>query len=428
MNFDAIIARLARQLNRHVLKFPEHSQNIELPSPTSGRPHLLYLHVPYCISLCPFCTFHRVQFEEDSALHYFDCLRQEIDLATNMGYEFDEVYIGGGTPTVLPDELIKTIQHLRSVHPLDSVSVETNPDNLREYRLTRLNDAGVNRLSVGVQSFDDKLLHSMQRLEKYGSGAEIQQRLAQVNGIIDTINVDMIFNLPQQSEESLRRDLDILIDQIGVDQVSFYPLMVSESSRNTLQQAMGTTDTSNERAYYELIADRMLSSGYERTSAWCFSRKAGMFDEYIVDREEYLGLGSGAFSYLEGSLYSSTFAIDEYKSMVMAGKAGTVRSRKMSLHSQAQYYMLMRLFGGSLDKSEALKRFGNEFLRTIRPELTALHAIGAIADTGGKIVLTESGQYLWVILMREFFTGINNLREQMKYTKVRGTTVPLTGG
>lgn len=415
MDIEELLGNFVRRLNRHAMTFPDSGRGAVLPPGNPDRRYLLYLHVPYCIALCPFCSFHRVLFEPDNSKRYFKNLRREVTVATELGYSFDELYIGGGTPTVLPDELIATITAVRDAHPVDDISVETNPDHLRHKAVQRLAEARVTRLSVGVQSFDDALLRAMRRYDNYGSGADIADRLVNVKGIIDTINVDMIFNLPNQSEASLRRDLDILIEQVAADQVSFYPLMTSDANKADMEHTMGLPDPSRQKHYYSLITERMQSAGYLRSSAWCFSRKTGMYDEYIVDREEYVGLGSGAFSYLDGALYANTFSISGYMQALESGERNTFTRQTMSAHDQKRYYLLMRMFGGSLDKQRAEARFDGDFQRALWPELTALKTIGAVRDAGDALVLTERGYYLWVILMREFFSETNTLRDQMRH-------------
>lgn len=427
MDIEELLANFVRRLNRHAMRFADTGRGAVLPPGNADRRYLLYLHVPYCIALCPFCSFHRVVFEPDSSKRYFDCLRREVEHARELGYCFDELYVGGGTPTVLPDELVATIDAVRGAHPVDEVSVETNPDHLRPEALRRLAEAGVTRLSVGVQSFDDALLKAMRRFENYGSGAAIADRLVNVRGMLDTINVDMIFNLPNQSETSLRRDLDILVDQVAADQVSFYPLMTSNANKADMARTMGLPDPSRQKRYYSLITERMLSAGYSRASAWCFSRKAGMYDEYIVDREEYVGLGSGAFSYLEGALYANTFSISAYMHALESGVHNTFTRRDMSEHDQKRYYLLMRMFGGSLDKKQAEARFDGSFQRTLWPELAALKTIGALRDAGDSLVLTERGYYLWIILMREFFSETNTLRDQMRHDIGRQSPAVVNG-
>ncbi len=419
MSIDSLIGSYFRRSNRHYLSLADLPAGTRLPSADAANRYMLYLHIPYCISLCPYCSFHKVKFERNPAQHYFETLRREIELVTNAGYRFAELYVGGGTPTVLPDELIRTLDLIRESHPMQSVSTETNPNDLTEEILEPLRDAGVNRLSVGVQSFDDGLLEEMQRYEKYGSGRQIRDRLQRAAGLFDTLNVDMIFNFPHQTEALLKRDLHILVDELAVDQVSFYPLMSANSTRESMLRTIGSVDYSRERKLYEMIAGYMLANGYSRSSAWCFSRQPGMFDEYIVDQDNYLGLGSGAFSYMHGTLYASTFSIDHYLSLVESGTVGIVRHRELSPRDQMRYYLLMRLFGGSLDTAAAEKKFDGKFRRTLWPELAALRVMGAVKDTGAELLLTESGNYLWVMMMREFFTGVNNLRDEMRDNVMR---------
>lgn len=423
MIFDALTGAIVRRLNRQVLRFPPSREQPRLPPADPEVNYLLYLHVPYCVVLCPFCSFHRVRFKPDRAAEYFACLRREIKIVTDAGYRFDELYVGGGTPTVMPGELTRTVELVRRLHALNAVSVETNPDDLEKESVQHLRDAGVNRLSVGVQSFDDDLLREMERFEKYGSGADITRRLKRQNGAFDTLNIDMIFNLPHQSEASLRQDLDILVDEIGVDQVSYYPLMAATSTRKSMRRSMGRVNHSYERRFYRIIVERMLEAGYTRNSAWCFSRQTGLFDEYIVDHEQYVGLGSGAFSYLDGSVYASTFSLNHYVRLVAGGVTATAQRRSMSDRDQMRYYLLMQLFTGSLDVSVAENRFAGRFRRTLWPELTALRLIGALRDGDGRLVLTERGFYLWVVMMREFFTGVGSLRDDMRHHISEESTV-----
>lgn len=366
--------------------------------------------------LCPFCSFHRVQFKADSATRYFDCLRQEIDTVTDDGYSFNELYVGGGTPTVLPEQLARTVLGVKARHPLKSVSVETNPDDLEKNSVRHLRDIGVNRLSVGVQSFDDELLRQMQRLEKYGDGRTISSRLRHTARIFDTLNADMIFNFPRQTGQSLDRDLRILTDDIGVDQVSWYPLMSASSTRRPMQQHMGGgVDGSRERDFYERISEHMLAAGYERSSAWCFSKQPGLIDEYIIEQDEYVGLGSGSFSYLQGQLLASTFSINHYFRLVASGLTGVVQSRVLSERDRMHYYLLMKLFSGALDLDAADRHFGGRFQRVLWPEFAALRVSGAVRRDGEQLRLTERGYFLWLVMMREFFAGVSDLRDEMRH-------------
>lgn len=413
--FDALVGRYVRHLNRRLMRMSGAPDLAHLPAPDPNKRYLLYLHVPFCVVLCPFCSFHRVEFRAALAARYFTALREEIRRVTALGYRFTELYVGGGTPTVLPDELAETIAVVARSHALSAVSVETNPHDLDRINMQRLRDEGVTRLSVGVQSFDDTLLREMGRYETYGSGGSILEHLGKVRGIFDTLNIDMIFNFPHQDEATLQADLDTLTEVLEADQVSWYPLMTSKHTRRPMAKQMGEVDYGRERKLYERIAGHMQAAGYQRASAWCFSRQPGMFDEYIIEHEEYVGLGSGAFSYLGGTMYANTFSISKYQSLIDGGATSVTRRRELREPEQMRYFLLMRLFSGSLDLDEAEERFNGRFLRVMRRDLAGLRLIGAVLRRKRILQLTESGYYLWVVLMREFFAGVNNVREDMRH-------------
>ena len=127
-------------------------------------------------------------------------------MAHRLGYRFTSLYIGGGTPTILIDELCETIDLARELFPIGEVSCETNPNHLTPEIIEKL-EGRVQRLSVGVQSFDNELLREMGRYQKFGSGEQIQEKIRQAAPHFPSLNVDMIYNFPNQTEEILRRDL-----------------------------------------------------------------------------------------------------------------------------------------------------------------------------------------------------------------------------
>jgi coproporphyrinogen III oxidase-like Fe-S oxidoreductase len=306
--FDSLLTRYLRSFNaRHMQLEPMEGMQLR---PDKDRQYLLYIHIPFCESLCPFCSFHRVRFEVDHTQRYFQALRKEIQHYQDDGFQFNDIYVGGGTPTVMVEELAETLQLVRDHNELASISVETNPNHLVQPTLDILKQAGVTRLSVGVQSLDDQLLQEMRRYEPYGSAEQIVEHLKLTQGQFDTFNVDMIFNIPHQSEASLMHDLDTL-DKLAIDQISYYPLMPSEITERSMNRKMGHVEFRHEKDLYELIRKR-LSDSYQASSAWCFSRETSDIDEYIVDHDEYLGVGSGSFSYLGGASYSTTFSINHY--------------------------------------------------------------------------------------------------------------------
>ncbi len=408
-----------RLLNTYLRRSFDQQMSLELgrpavlPDATESQPAVLYVHIPFCESLCPFCSFHRVKLQKAKAHVYFRALWQELRVIADKGYQPKIVYVGGGTPTIMPDELAQTLELIRSLFPIEQISVETNPNHLRDDILQTLTEAGVDRLSVGIQTFDNALLKQMDRYAPYGSGEQNRERLAFAADRIGTLNVDMIFNLPGQSEQSLQNDLDILIDELQVSQASIYPLMTSRRTGKAMQSTMGDYSLQNERTYYDRLRQRM-AKDYLLSSIWCFSRTRGLTDEYIIADTSYIGAGSGAFSYLNGTMSANTFAIGRYGRMIQKTGAAITAQRRLTEFQQARYDIVMTLFGLSLKKEEHREKYHGRFFSLLRKELLALRLLGATADDGEHIHLTRNGQYLWVIMMREFFTGVNNFRDQMR--------------
>ena len=404
----SLLAGKARSEFSRAMRFGD-GGSPDVPPPGKQRPRLLYIHIPFCERLCPYCSFNRVVFAEDPCRVYFRALRREILLYRDLGYDFGAIYVGGGTPTVLIDELEETVALTRASFHIRELSVETNPNHLTEDRLAALQRMGVNRLSVGVQSFDDDLLKKMDRYDKYGSAEEIAERLRQTLGRFGTLNADMIFNFPTQTPALLDKDLDTL-QAIGIDQVTWYPLMVSDSTRQTVMETLGRVDGHQEERFYHQIVGRLVPS-YRFSSAWCFSRKQAMIDEYIVDYDEYAGLGSGSIGYLNGICYANTFDIEGYITQLGRGELPLAASRLFSVRDQLRYDFLMKLFGTRLNTMELRKKYEGRFLRLLWPDLLAFSLIGALSWQRPDIVLTKRGRYAWVVLMREFFTAVNNFRD-----------------
>jgi len=382
---------------------------VEPPRPRSNTEYLLYVHIPYCEELCPYCSFNRFPLDREAAKKYFQALSREIEMYRDLGFDCAAVYVGGGTPTVLPEEMARLLQDMRGMFGVREISLETNPHHLKDDIMDIMKDAGVNRLSVGVQSFDDGLLRQMERFHKYGSGEEIKDRLAHYMGFFDTLNVDMIFNFPTQTMTMLEKDLNV-IEEIGADQVTFYPLMVSDVTRTELARRFGPISYEQEKRFYLRIAEA-LADNYSCGTAWCFSRKKSMIDEYIVDYDEYIGVGSGSFGYVGGACYANTFSVPDYVRLVHEDTLPILAKRAFSETEQIQYYFMMKLFGVSLDVKKAEEKFSGRFVRTLWKELPVFRIMRALTNDRGVLRLTRGGQYLWVIMMREFFTSVNNFRD-----------------
>ena len=423
---ERLLSLAVQTMNRHYLNMKPWRES-RLPAPNKNKVYMLYAHVPFCVSLCPYCSFNRFPFEEGRARAYFRSLRREIRMLAESGYDFESMYIGGGTPTILPDELAETITLAKELFSIRSVSTETNPNHLNPHYLDPLRGL-VDRMSVGVQSFDDGLLRRMCRYEKYGSGADILERLRACGeeGIFKTLNADMIFNYPTQTEDMLLYDLE-QIKASGCNQVTFYPLMVSPAVKHTLTSALGVVDYAREERLYSIIC-RELTEGADAMfrfgSAWTFNRaEAALIDEYVVDYEEYAAVGSGGMSFLNRTCLVNTFSLDRYAEQIEGGRMSASGHVKFNKRDHMRYRLMMQLFGLRLDKRQWAQDFGCTVAAGLPAEYLFLKAAGAFdRDDDEAITLSSKGRYLLVAMMRQFFIGVNSLRDEAR--KEAGIDLP----
>ncbi len=386
-----------------------------LPVPNMGRKYMLYAHVPFCERLCPYCSFNRFPHDEDRATRYFKNLRAELRMLCDAGYDFNMLYIGGGTPTVMIDELCKTIDLARELFSIDEVSTETNPNHLIPEVLEPLSGR-VQRLSVGVQSANDTLLKQMDRYEKYGSSEEIFARIQETAKYPITFNVDMIFNFPAQTEDMLVEDLAFVLES-GCSQTTFYPLMASPSVERKLAETVGKVDYDREKHFYEIIWNALVDAGFGFSSAWTFNRDAStaLVDEYVVTAEEYPAVGSGGITYLGNTLYVNTFSLREYNAAIESGNLSLMGRVRFSKRDQMRYRFMMQLFGLRLDKRQFAADFGTSVERGLPAEMAFMRANRAFAiDDANQLTLTPAGRYLMVVMMRQFFIQVNTLRDQAR--------------
>ena len=368
----------------------------------------LYIHIPFCRTLCPFCCFNRYLFKEDLARSYFADLRKEVAMYAALGFKFNDFYFGGGTPTVLMDELAGFIGYLKSKFEVKRISLETTPRELTPESIAQLQESGINRLSVGVQSFDNTLLKAMGRTLFKGEDSIEKLKLAQ--GKFDTVNVDLMFNFPTQTLEQFHNDVNIFKD-LGTDQATFYPLMPSPHKLDALTKKFHLVDTSRERQFYDIILRELLDTGYKASTAWCFSRGDLMIDEYIIDYDDYIGVGAGSVSFLCGDFLVNSFSLEGYHQLISEDKLPSVRMRRLSATEHYRYYMLTRFFGMGLNIMQFKQRFGADIYDKLWAELLFFKAAGIIKEKDGLLSINRPGMYPVGTMMKEFFASLNTLRE-----------------
>lgn len=385
------------------------------PEPQPGHQYLLYAHIPFCKTLCSYCTFHRFLFKEHKAREYFVNLRKEMDYVKALGYDFTSMYIGGGTTTILEDELIRTIEHARTLFPgIKEVSCETDPLQIATPTFRNLKGL-VDRMSIGVQSFNDDILKMTERYNKFGSGALIYERLQEALELFPTTNVDMIFGFRGQDLEMLQRDMDLLVE-LNPRQITTYPLMVTSQTRKSVKQTIAAKGI--ELADQYAVIMNTLGNHYRQLTSWTFGRTHDEgFDEYVVDHDEYLGVGSGAFSFLGSSLYVNTFSLRRYNERIKEGKTGVERRRQFDKHAVLQYRLLLGLFSARLSRKYFREVHGVDLDKALFKEMLGLRIAGAIKDNPedpDNLIVTDAGKFLGLVMMKAFYSGMDNVRAELR--------------
>lgn len=385
------------------------------PEPQPGHQYLLYAHIPFCKTLCTYCTFHRFLFKEHKAREYFVNLRKEMDYVKALGYDFTSMYIGGGTTTIIEEELIKTIEHARTLFPgIKEVSCETDPAQIATPTFRNLKGL-VDRMSIGVQSFNDEILKLTDRYDKFGSGALIYERLHEAIELFPTTNVDMMFGFRGQSLDILRNDMEMIV-KLNPRQVTTYPLMVTSQTRKSVKQTIAAEGL--ELADQYAVVMNTLGSHYRQLTSWTFGRTHDEgFDEYVVDHDEYLGVGSGAFSFLGTNLYVNTFSLHRYGERIKAGKTGVERRRTFDKDAVLKYRLMLGIFSGRLSRTYFREVHGVDLDRALWKEMLGLRLVGAVKnnpDDPDNLIITDTGKFLGLVMMKAFYSGMDNVRAELR--------------
>ena len=421
MGFKNIIERFAVNYAHNTMqKSLYNGLNIDIldqkyvKTPRENTEYMLYAHVPFCHTFCPYCSFHKYHYEQELAKIYFENLREEMRQIKEAGFDFSSLYVGGGTTLINEPELEKTLKLAKDLFSIEDISAESDPNHISPESLSRF-DGLIDRLSVGVQSFDNETLKRVGRYEKFGSAEETKRKLEQTLGKIPVISLDLIFNLPNQTKEQLINDINVA-KSISPQQITFYPLMKSELTRENIARSLGVSNVDNEREFYEIIVSEFAKSDYRQSNAWAFSneKSADLRDEYVGSNLEYVGVGSGAFSFLDGELVINAFNLLDYGRKVKDRQSPVIAKCAFSKKERLKYTFLTRLFDGAVDIKAYNEQNDANINKDLFVELSLLKLVNAIYEENGIIKPTFFGKYICVVLMRDFYAGMDKVRAIFK--------------
>ncbi|MCF1439943.1 MAG: radical SAM protein [Shewanella sp.] len=324
----------------------------ELPKVPDTPIETLYIHIPFCHTLCRYCSFHKVKFNEPLARAYFVALRQEITAVLQMGYRFNRVYLGGGTTTILEDELINTIELIRSMTQIREVTCESDPFYFKQGNPRHLQGL-VDRMSVGVQSFEDRILKATGRFEKFGSGREQADLVSQAIELFPTVNLDMMYGFAGQTPESVHRDLEQAMT-LAPTQITTYPLTPGiGKNRKKCAPIMGP----DRYLWHQFISVRhCLGQSFDQQFPWTFNRRQPnrKAHKYVLDGEDCFGVGSGAFGRFGRRFLVSSFDIHDYITGIQTNpnRPGVKFEKQIENIALRRHELMIMMGHGYLDSAQ----------------------------------------------------------------------------
>jgi coproporphyrinogen III oxidase-like Fe-S oxidoreductase len=363
----------------------------------------LYLHVPFCRHLCPYCPYTKVPYRESLVEPYTRAALAEVDWWANAvgPAEITSVYIGGGTPTLALDSVARVLTRVRERFRLTGdICIETNPADVDDEIVQRLHDMGVELVSLGVESFRPENLAVLGRDYKPLIAERALALLAESN--FASVNADIMFALPHQTAADVTADLARAV-QLGADQLTTYPLFTfpyTTVGKYLRLTAVHMPNLHMRQAHYRAISRWCNEHGYERVSVWGFKR--GAVPRYSsVTRDGYIGVGPGAGSHLSDGFVLNTFDLNSWIDTTCEGRMAIALRMPFAGEMSGWWWLYWRFYDTRIPLDDLDAALGNDapkarrWLRVVKQGGFAIHK-------GERLELTESGAF-WLHLAQNYF-------------------------
>ncbi len=398
----------------------------------------LYIHVPFCKSICNFCPYCKVVYSEEVCDRYVDALIKEIHMvgggrivcggsssperAGTAGEESSaspgtaeeessaspgtaegesspspevpgagkkmvtSLYFGGGTPALAVDRMAEIIEVVRKYFVItEGIGVELHPDNVTVPVLRALKDAGVTKVSIGIQSFQEKYQSVLGR-----KTVDLEAMAAALGAVkFETVSMDFIFALPGQSFEDLKIDVDTAFAN-GANHVAIYPF-IDFTFTSSRVVAMPKKE---KRKLLDDITKYCLGKGYARSSIWTFAKERDACYSSMT-RDNFLGFGCSATTLLKEQFKINTFSVEEYCRRIDDGVLPTSLTLRFSLRQRMVYYLFWTAYGTRVNAADFEEFFGIPLKKMYGFELMAAKLLGFVTEAEGVYEMTLKGAFYY---------------------------------
>lgn len=370
----------------------------------------VYIHIPFCTHICHYCDFNKVFLKGQPVDRYIDALILEIEKYIEQFVEpIETIFLGGGTPTALTtkqlDHLLTAVQKLLPIHENVEFTIEANPGDLPADKLRVLKDLGVNRLSLGVQTFNNELLKRIGRSHRVKDVYETVEAAKRIG--FDNISIDLMYGLPGQKikdvEDSLKETFSL-----DIQHCSAYSLIVEPKTvfYNLLQKGkLPLPGEDVEGEMYELIMAEMETHGLHQYEISNYAKPGYESRHNLVywNNEEYFGFGAGAHGYLNGVRQANIYPINKYIQTVEGGdfpvRSKTTLTEKERMEEE-MFLGLRKTAGVSIDRFR--EKFGRSLLDIYGEQIERLVNRKLITITENSIRLTKAGKMVGNEVFMEF--------------------------
>ncbi len=384
----------------------------------------IYIHIPFCLSKCGYCDFNSYESMEGIIDEYVNAVKREISLISYQlsavslqQYEVISIFFGGGTPTILESgQLIEILESCRSLFNLRAdveITIEANPETFTADKLRELRRGGFNRISIGVQSFNDRFLKKLGRI--HDSKKAYQGILSARDAGFENISIDLMFGIPDETLSDWESDIKTAIE-LKPEHISTYNLTIERGTQfwsKTQAKACGyrLPDEDRQLEMYEKGIELLIKSGYEHYEISNFATKGKkcVHNQIYWQNEEYLGIGAGAYSYIDVERRWNIKSPVEYMSKIKGqgasgeGRGAVAGSERLEMKGVMGETIMMglRMLEG-INLQNFKKRFGVEIQSTFSDVISRLLSNNLIIFDNGNLKLTHKGLLFYNDVSAEF--------------------------
>jgi oxygen-independent coproporphyrinogen III oxidase len=359
----------------------------------------LYIHIPFCDHKCIYCDFYSI-ITSDNIPSFFTSLKREIDYYSakySNDHLFTSVFFGGGTPSLMApldlEDILSYAKKRFSISADAEITMETNPGTVTPEKLNHFLEAGINRISIGIQSFDDNDLKFLTRIHDKQTAKETVCNAAEAG--FKNISIDLIFNLPGQSKEKWLKNLSQAVS-LPINHISTYSLILERGtilSKLVLDGIVKMQDDDYDADLYELTIDFLTSRGFQQYEVSNFAKKGYecLHNKAYWHYRDYLGLGPSSHSFMNGKRWWNYSSLKRYISEIDIKEYAEAGQEFPSPHQKLDEYVMLALRSSGLNLEYLRDKFGGEWFNKNSAFISETVNAGFIIREGDVLKLTASG-------------------------------------